>query len=153
VVSIEMQVEGIAIEIVGRVTDSTHRVGMEISFHKASPEIRRRIITVLQKLKQKAWDAQPVPAVPQNFVSATPSASAPARTAPALNSADMARVLVTICKMMIAEFEHWKSTHTAAEIEELRKTLAELQEQLASEAAPDIYEHVTAVRPGDHGQA
>jgi hypothetical protein len=35
--------------------------------------------------------------------------------------------------MMMADFEHWKSTSTAAEMEELRKTLAELQERLAPE--------------------
>jgi hypothetical protein len=131
VLSIEMHVEGVTIEIAGRVTGSTHRVGMEISFHKASPEIQRKIIAVLQKLKQKAWDAQPVPEI--YLPAAASLASAPVKTEPALNSADAARVLVTICKMMMADLEHWKSTSTAAEMEELRKTLAELQERLAPE--------------------
>jgi hypothetical protein len=151
VVGIEMQVEGIAIEIAGRVTGSTHRVGMEISFHKASPEIQRKIITVLQKLKQKAWDAEPVPEVPE-LLSTASLPSAPVRREPALSSADASRVLVTICKMVMADFEHWKSTRTAAEIEELRKTLAELQEQLTPEIALDVYESLTAGEAGNHGQ-
>jgi hypothetical protein len=82
-------------------------------------------------LKQKAWDAQAVPEI--SLPAAASLASAPVKTEPALNSADAARVLVTICKMMMADLEHWKSTSTAAEMEELRKTLAELQERLAPE--------------------
>jgi len=145
-VSVEMQVEGIAVETAGMVTASTHRVGMEIRFHKTSPETRRKVVTVLQKLKQKAWDAQPVPEVSQDRVVSS-SASAPAKTASVLSSADAARALLTICRIVIADFEHWKSTCTAAEIEELRKTLAELQERLAPEVA-----YLTAGPRGNHGQ-
>src|SRR5262249_6991060 len=111
------------------------RVGVGISFHKNSSETRRKGITVLQKLKQKAWDAQPVSEVPPDLVAAGSSAATPIKNAPALNSADAARDLLTVCKMVTADFEHWKSTCTAAEIEELRKALAELQERLATEIA------------------
>ena len=43
------------------VTGSTPRVGMEISFHKVSQEIQRKIVQALQKLKQKTWDEEQVP--------------------------------------------------------------------------------------------
>lgn len=146
VVSIEMQVEGILMETAGMVTGSINRVGMEIRFHKASPETRRKIIAALQKLKHRAWDAQPVPDLPHNPVTATAPASAPA-----LDSADAGRALVMICKMLIAEIEQWKSSRTAAEVEELRKILAELQERLAPPAKVDLCEYAMASQNANHG--
>ena len=42
-----------SVESAGMVIGSTPRVGMEISFHKVSQEIQRKIVQALQKLKQK----------------------------------------------------------------------------------------------------
>ena len=61
VVNLEMQIESIQVESAGMVIGSTPRVGMEISFHKVSQEIQRKIVQALQKLKQKTWDEEQVP--------------------------------------------------------------------------------------------
>ena len=48
------------------------------------------------------------------------------------NCIDVCSLLIAICKTLSADFDAWKSTRTAAEIEELRRTVAELQVKLAS---------------------
>jgi hypothetical protein len=169
VVSVEMHLEGVALETSGRVTASTHRVGMEISFHKPSPEVRRKVVAVLQRLRQKAWDAQPVPAAPHNpFATApgSPTRAGVARggveaPAPAANSrpvfhpeeADAGRVLVTLCKLLLADFESWKAGRTSAELGQLSKALAELQDRLSPGPALDICEYLAEEMPAEHGQA
>jgi hypothetical protein len=127
VVSLEMQVEGIVVETSGMVAASTHRIGMEISFHRASAETKRRIVSALQTLKQKAWDAQPTPALP--YMPGQSKALPVLNAAP--HAADAGLALVAICKMLIENIEDWKSRRTPAEIEELRQILAQLQQRLA----------------------
>jgi len=151
VVNLEMKVEGIHIEAAGMVSGSTHRVGMEISFHKVSPETQRRIVQVLQKLRQKAWDEQQVPTLPA-IVAAGSSLAAPAqKAAPALGRTDPLRELAALCKVLHANWDYWKSTRTATEIEELRKTVAEL-EQLLSPSRIDVHEYLAAIAPKSRGR-
>ncbi|HET9365819.1 MAG TPA: hypothetical protein VFP71_12490 [Candidatus Angelobacter sp.] len=151
VVSLELQMEGIAVETAGVVASSMPRVGMEISFHRISPENKRKIVLALQKLKQKTWDEQQVP-LPQSFpVSRSVSSAAPS-VMPA-NCVDAGRALVAICKTLSADFDDWKSTRTAAEIDELRKAVADLQEKLTPVAAIDIGEYLASSVPNRGGQA
>lgn len=151
VVSLEIQIEGIAVETTGVVASSIPRVGMEIGFHRVSPENKRKIVLALQKLKQKAWDEQQVP-LPQSFPASRSAATAAPGTTPA-NCVDAGRALVAICKMLSADFDAWKSTRTAAEVEELRKTLGELQQKLTPAAAIDIGEYLASSVPNRGGQA
>jgi hypothetical protein len=150
VVNLEMKVEGIHVESAGMVIGSTPRVGMEISFHKVSTEIQRKIVQVLQKLRQKAWDEQQVPALPAN---AGASLAAPAqKAAPVLGrTTDPLRELMALCKVLQANWDYWKSTHTATEIEELRKAVADLAEML-SPARIDVHEYLTATAPKSSGR-
>ena len=93
------------------VTGSTPRVGMEISFHKVSQEIQRKIVQVLQKLKQKAWDEEQVHTPSDDcrrpVSAATQKAAVPGRT-------DPFRELAALCKVLHANWDYWKSTHTTA---------------------------------------
>jgi hypothetical protein len=146
-VDVEMRIEGILLEIAGRVTGSTHRVGMEVGFHKMPPETQRKLVQALQKLKQRAWDEQHVPTLPDNLVGARPI-----HTPPAPAHTDSIRQLVGLCKAICADFPHWRSTHTAAEIEELRKAVAELQKTLSPSVTIDIHEYL-ASSAVDSGQA
>lgn len=151
VVSLELQMEGIAVETAGVVVSSMPRVGMEISFHRVSPETKRKVVLVLQKLKQKTWDEQQVP-LPQNIPS-TRSASPAAPSVMQSNGVDAGRALMAICKVLSADFDDWKSTRTAAEIEELRKAVADLQQKLTPAAAIDIGEYLASSVPNRGGQA
>lgn len=149
VVNLEMKVEGIQVESSGMVTGSTPRVGMEISFHKVSTEIQRKIVQVLQKLRQKAWDEQQVPALP---ALAGASLAAPAqKAAPALGRTDPLRELTALCKVLQANWDYWKSTHTAAEIEDLRKAMADLAEKF-SPARIEVHEYLAASAPKSSGR-
>lgn len=141
VVNLEMKVEGIHVESAGMVTGSTPRVGMEISFHKISTEIQRKIVQVLQKLRQKAWDEQQVPALPA--IGGTTVAAPAQKAAPALARTDPLRELTALCKVLQTNWDYWKSTHTAAEIEDLRKAVADLAEVL-SPARIEVHEYLTA---------
>lgn len=152
VVNLEMRLEGIQVESAGMVTGSTHRVGMEISFHKVSPEIQRKIVQVLQKLRQKAWDEQQIPALPTN-VAAGPSLPPPAqKAAPAPGRIDPFRELAALCNVLRSNWDYWKSTRTAAEIEELRKAVTELEEVL-SPARIDLHDYLATSVPKSSGRA
>lgn len=151
VVNLEMKIEGIQVESAGMVTGSTPRVGMEISFHKVSQEIQRKIVQALQKLKQKAWDEQQVtlPAM----IAASPSMAAPAQKASsAPGRTDPFRELAALCKVLRADWDYWGSTHTTVEIEELRKTVVELEEML-SPARIGLHEYAAAGTPKSNGRA
>ena len=139
VVNMEMRVEGMLVETTGMVTSSTHRIGMEIGFHKISPEAHRKIVQLLQKLKQKAWDEQHVPSLPDNLVGARPM-----QAAPAPERTDPLRELVRLCQALCAGFDHWRSNRTAAEIEELRQAVTELQRMLSSKPAMEMREYLAA---------
>jgi hypothetical protein len=149
VVNLEMQVEGIQVESAGMVTGSTPRVGMEISFHKVSQEIQRKIVQALQKLKQKAWDEEQVP-LPS--IIAGPSLAATQKPAAAPGRTDPFRELAALCNVLHANWDYWKSTRTTTEIEELRKAVVKLEEML-SPARIDLHEYAAKGTPKGSGRA
>jgi hypothetical protein len=165
VVSLELLIEGVAMEAAGVVNTSTPRIGMEIGFHKVTPETQRKIVLALQKLKQKAWDEQQVPALPQTIVPVSrpmqPATGSPERAAfardgvvaPPASGVDAGRALVAICNTLSSDFEAWKSTRTPAEIEELRRVVLELHKRLTPSAAIDISEYLGSGVPNRGGQA
>jgi hypothetical protein len=148
VVNLEMQIEGIQVESAGMVIGSTPRVGMEINFHKVSQEIQRKIVQALQKLKQKAWDEEQVPLpamIPAASLAATQKAAVPGPT-------DPFRELADLCKVLHANWDYWRSTHTTADIEELRKAVVELEEML-SPARIDLHDYAATGAPKSRGRA
>jgi hypothetical protein len=149
VVNLEMQVEGIQVESAGMVTGSTPRVGMEISFHKVSQEVQRKIVQALQKLKQKAWDEEQVP-LPSMI--AGPSLAATQKPAAAPGRTDPFRELAALCNVLHANWDYWKSTRTTTEIEELRKAVVKLEEML-SPARIDLHEYAAKSAPKGSGRA
>ena len=151
VVNLEMQIEGIQMESAGMVTGSTPRVGMEISFHKVSQEIQRKIVQTLQKLKQKVWDEEDVP-LPAMIV-ADPSLAVPTQKPAAIpGRTDPFRELAALCNVLRANWDYWKSTRTTTEIEELRKAVVELEEIL-SPARIDLREYAATSTPKSSGRA
>jgi len=59
--------------------------------------------------------------------------------------------LAALCHLLHANWDYWKSTRTATEIEELRKTVAEL-EQLLSPSRIDVHEYLAAIAPKSSGR-
>lgn len=151
VVTIEARVEGIQIESAGVVNSSTPRVGMDIAFHKISAENQRRVLQALQKLKQKAWDEQRVPAPLPNPLPLSPPAHNESKSIPQSARLDACRVLVTICQTLAADFDCWKSARSLKELEELRKAVTELQKKLSAVSQLDEIEYLAAGLPS--GQA
>ena len=116
------------------------------------PDAFLRFVQALQKLRQKAWDEQQVPTLPA-IIAAGQSLAAPAqKTAPAFGRTDPVRELAALCRLLQANWDYWKSTRTAAEIEELRQAVAELEEML-SPARIDVHEYLAAVAPKSSGRA
>lgn len=150
-VTIEAKVEGIQIETGGVVNTSTPRVGMDIAFHKISAENQRKVLQALQKLKQKAWDEQQVPAPPQHSLPLAPPAHNESKGIPQSARLDACRVLVTICQTLTADFDCWKSARSVQELEELRKAVAELQKKLSTIRQLDEIEYLAVSLPS--GQA
>jgi hypothetical protein len=68
-----------------------------------------------------------------------------------LGRTDPLRELTALCKVLQANWDYWKSTHTAAEIEELRKAVADLAEML-SPARIEVQEYLAASAPKTSGR-
>jgi hypothetical protein len=151
VVGVEAKVEGILIETTGMVSSSTPRVGMDIAFHKISAESQRRVLQVLQRLKQKVWDEQQVPVPTPDLVLMQPSSHNESKIIPQATRLDACRVLVTICQTLASDFDCWKSARSVKELEELRKAVNELQRKLSAVKQLDEIEYLAATMP--RGQA
>lgn len=150
-VTIEARVEGIQIETAGVVNSSTPRVGMDIVFHRISAENQRKVLQLLQKLKQKLWDEQQLPSPPQQPLPLAAPAHNESKSIPQSARMDACRVLVTICQTLAADFDCWKSARSARELEDLRKAVAELQKKLSTVRQLDEIEYLAASLPS--GQA
>ena len=149
VVNLEMKIEDIQVETAGMVIGSTPRVGMEISFHKVSQEIQRKIVQALQKLKQKAWDEQQV-TLPEMIVVGPSLAALAQKASAAPGGTDPFRELAALCKVLREDWNYWKSTHTTTEIKELYKAVVELEEMLLP-ARIDLQEYVLTGEPESSG--
>jgi hypothetical protein len=147
VVAIEAKVEGIQIETAGMVTSSTTRVGMDIAFHKITAENQRKVLQALQKLKQKAWDEQEVPPPPPDLVPIVPPSHNESKIIPQAARIDACRLLITICQTLSADFDCWKSARSGKELEELRRTVAELHKKLSAAKRADESEYLAASFP------
>jgi len=147
VVAIEAKIEGIQIETAGMVTSSTPRVGMDIAFHKITAENQRKVLQALQRLKQKAWDEQEVPAPPSDRAPIAPPAHNESKIISQAARLDACRVLITICQTLSADFDCWKSARSVKELEELRRAVAELQKKLSAVKRIDEIEFLAASFP------
>ena len=147
VVAIEAKVEGIQIETAGMVTGSTPRVSMDIAFHKITAENQRKVLQALQKLKQKTWDEQEVPAQPPDLVPMAPASHNESKIIPQAARLDACRVLITICQTLSADFDCLMSTRSVKELEELRRAVAELHRKLSAAKRADEIEYLAASLP------
>jgi hypothetical protein len=148
IVTFEAKLEGIQIEAAGVVNSITPRVGMDITFHKISGENQRRVLQVIQKLKQQLWDAQQVPSLPRGPVS-VPLTANEAESIAHSPRQDACRVLVNICQTLTADFDYWKSAQSLNELAELRKAVTELHKKLSTSAQLNGIEYLAATLPGN----
>ena len=143
VVAIEANVEGIQFEIAGAVTSSVPRVGMDLAFHKVSPENKRKILQVVQKLKQKVWDEQQVPCPPLQAISFSPGQNVVEITPHAEKLRHSYRAFVDVCENLAADFEDWKAERSADELAALQKAVTELHRKLSLMIEPEEPGYVT----------
>ena len=140
----KMNVEGIPIESAGVVRTSYPLVGMGISFQNISTENHDRLVNVIHSIRSRA-------AMPKNM---TEPAFSPARQ-PKTGSASLqldtypVRVLAMACRTLAADFDRWKISRSAAELEELRLALMELQQKLASAPQMELLDFLPSTLP--HG--
>ena len=146
VVTIETKLEGVEIEISGVVSNITPRVGMEIAFHKISAESQRRVLQILQKLKQRAWDEQQVSSLSRGLM-AVPSAQNEANSMAPTPRPDNSRILVNICHTLVADFDSWKSARSESELAELRKAVTALHKKLSASVQLDEMEYLAVNLP------
>jgi hypothetical protein len=146
IVSIETKLDNVQIEAYGVVDSIIPRVGMEIAFHKISVEGQRRVLQVIQQLKQQAWDAQQVPPILRSS-SPLPAAQNAPESIPQLPRPDACRVLVTICQNLASDFDGWKAARSASELAELRKAVAELHKKLSTNTPMEEMEYLAATLP------
>lgn len=146
IISVEARLEGVPLEASGVVNSIIPRVGMEIGFHKISVEGQRKVLQVIQQLKQRAWDVQQVPPAPRNAVPIHEAQNEPENTAQSPRQ-DASRILVTICQNLTADFDGWKAARSASELAELRKAVAELHKRLSTNTPMEEMEYLAARLP------
>ena len=147
IVTIETKLEGIQIETSGVVNSIAPRAGMEIAFHKISAETQRKVLQILQKLKQRAWDEQQVSSLQRGPV-AVPLIRNEFDGATQSPRPDNSRILVNICQNLIADFDRWQSARSLSELAELRKAVAELHKKLSTSVQIDEMDYLATTVPG-----
>src|SRR5258708_14640121 len=145
-VHVKMNVEDESIEFAGVVRTAHPMVGMGIQFHKVSPETRRKIANVLQRLLRKASPATSSPAPPP--VAANPPRHEPWPETSILKlEAYPVRVLAMACQTLAENFDTWKAGRAPSELEELRMAVDELQNKLSSDAQRKLVNFISATMP------
>lgn len=126
-VTLEMVIEGIALEGKGVVRTSYPMVGMGISFQSLSRENEENLARILEIVSNRKPGSQPA---------ATP-AQAAKLAVPSVDS-QSARMLIKACQTLTADFEKWKLAHSPVEMEELRRAVNGLHQKLSakSESGP-----------------
>lgn len=124
-VTIEANIEGVQFELAGVVGSNVAKVGMDIAFHKISLENNRKILLVLQKLKQKAWDAEDV-----SFSLPSSHASKILQFAPQAEKENSCHTFLKACQALSAELDHGTAAQSEAEFRELRKAFQDLYGKL-----------------------
>jgi hypothetical protein len=147
IVTIAANVDGAHIETSGVVTGITPRIGMEIAFHRISIEGQRKVLQVIQKLKQQLWDAQQISLLPRSPVPVPSVHNEPESTAQQARP-DVCRTLVNICQTLAADFDGWKSARSLSELSELRKAVMELHKKLSTITQLEEVEYMAASVPG-----
>jgi hypothetical protein len=141
-VSLEGTIEGIAFEAKGVIRTSYPMVGMGISFQTISPENEEKLAKILEKVTARLQGNHPAPA---------PSPAQTAKPAALRLDAYPIRVLVMACQALATDFEQWKSTHSPAEIAELRRAVHDLYQKLSvkSESGPqvELMDYVSTTKP------
>jgi hypothetical protein len=152
IVTIETKLEGVQIETSGVVNSIAPRAGMEIAFHKISVETQRKVLQILQKLKQRAWDEQQVSSLQRGPVAVTLVRNEPVRNEfdgiAQSPRPDNSRILVNICQNLVADFDRWQAARSVSELAELRKAVTELHKKLSTSVQLEGIEYLAATVPG-----
>jgi len=142
-VYVKMNVEDIQIESAGVVRTSYPMVGMGISFQNISAENQEQVDRIIQYIRAKATS-------PKNV---TEPAFAPNQPKPIPAGLQLdaypVRVLAMACRTLAADFDKWKTSRSAAELDELRLALAELQQKLSPVPQIELLDFLASTVP--HG--
>jgi hypothetical protein len=141
-VTIEGNVEGIQFELAGVVGSSVAKVGMDIAFHKISPENNRKVLLVLQKLKQKAWDTEDV-----SFSLPSSHASKILQLVPQAEKENSCRAFLKACQTLSNELDRGTATQSESEFAELRNAFQELYGKLFTIEVQE-HEYLVVGEPG-----
>lgn len=136
-VYVKMNVEDVPIESPGVVRTSYPMVGMGISFQNTSPENQERLAQVIETIRCKSSAPKGV-TEPALVASKPPRDQSGPEAVGLLLDAYPARILATAFRMFAGDFEEWKSQRVAAELDELRVALVELQQKMPPPARIDF---------------
>lgn len=148
IVTIETKLEGVQIETSGVVYSIAPRAGMEIAFHKISVETQRKVLQILQKLKQRAWDDEQQVSSLQRGPVAVPLVRNEFDGIGQSPRPDNSRILVNICQNLVADFDRWQAARSVSELAELRKAVTELHKKLSASVQLNEMEYLAATVPG-----
>lgn len=131
-VRLDMTVEGIRFEGAGTVRTSYPLLGMGICLQNLSPESAEKLVTALERAKRNSAKQRELTSAPGDPVERSEAAGASESTLPAAGLQDEPGAeLVTACRRLIDDFEHWKQTSSVDEIEELKLVIRELEQKLS----------------------
>ena len=145
-VFVKMNVEDIQIEAQGVVRTSYPMVGMGISFQNITAENQKRVDRIIQSIRAKA-------AVPKGVSDTAFSALNQQKSSAGNLQLDtyQVRTLTASVRALTADFDRWKAAKPAAELDEFRVALAELQQKLSPAPQIELLDFLASTVPqGGH---
>jgi hypothetical protein len=129
-VSLNLEIEGIGLETTGIVRTSYPLVGMGISFTNLSAQNQERVARMINRIQQAKPEEGAVSAHSHTATPAVRDTKSP--LSPLRLDAYPVRILAAACENLAADFDRWKSTRSADEIEQLREAINQLHQKLSS---------------------
>lgn len=145
-VAVKMNVEDIQIEAQGVVRTSYPMVGMGISFQNITPENQKRVDRIIQSIRARAASLKNVSDTAFN-----PTNQQKPNAGNLQLDTYPVRTLTASIRTLTAEFDHWKASRPAAELDEFRVALAELQQKLSPAPQIELLDFLSSTVPqGGH---
>lgn len=132
-VTVALCIEDIKIEAEGIVRTSYQLLGMGVSFQNISPQVKERLAVILERVRRKGSRPVPIRTGDASSVSSLPE----------LRLESYAASMVSLGFRRLAEnFDQWKGEHSMEELEELRRSVEQLQRKVGPDPNLEITDFV-----------
>lgn len=139
-VNMTLCVEDIQFETAAEVRTSYPLLGMGVSFQNLAPEDVERLAVAVERARRKTPVQQELTALAQD-VTEELQAWDETSTFPEKNQTE---ILAKLCRYLVQNYDQWKPTVSAAQVDELKLAIHELAQKLSPATATGYIEYLDA---------